>query len=251
MPLNSETRLAISDYLFRVVSAIVEQKKKIRKKKSPEKPFHDRLFPILLEARFSERSFSTSSGSWFQQIARLVALQFHAEAQVNFRVKGRLQPAAAALIEAITEAMDKGTPKRKPDRERDCREVLTVQWSGGTDRSVISDLFIRRNDNSELYFEMKTPTPNKEQCKKMKQHMLLITALKKDFPAIAFAGAAYNPYGDNQPYRNSAARQFMEIGKDFLIGREFWSVIGDDKTYDELLEISSAVGERIKPLLEL
>jgi hypothetical protein len=251
MSLNSETRFAISEYLYKVVSSIVEQEKKKRKRPSPEKPFHDRLFPILLEARFSERSFSTSSGSWFQQIARIVALQFHAEAHINFSVEGRIQPAAAALIEAIAVDMDKGNPKRKPDRERDCREVLMVQWSGGVNRSVISDLFIRRKDKSELYFEMKTPTPNKEQCKKMKEHMLLITALKKDFPAIAFAGAAYNPYGDGKPYKNSAARQFMEIGKDFLIGREFWSFIGDSNTYDELLEISSEVGERIKPLLEL
>lgn len=250
MPLSNDTRQAVSDYLFRVVSKIVEDKRK-KKKKSPEKPFHDRLFPILAEAKFSERSFSTSSGSWFQQIALMVAKQFHSEARLNFSVEGRIQPAAAALIEAITEEMDHGSPKRRPDRERDCNEVLTVQWQGGVDRSVISDLFVRRRDNSELFFEMKTPTPNKEQCKTMKKAILLITALRKGNPAIAFAGAAYNPFGDRQPYKHSAARQFLEVGKDFLIGRDFWSMIGDVDTYDELLEISSEVGERVKPLLEL
>lgn len=30
-----------------------------------------------------------------------------------------------------------------------------------------------------------------------------------------------------------------------LIGRSFWAKIGDDTTYDELLEISDAVGKQI------
>lgn len=206
--------------------------------------------PILSQVRFSERSFSTRSGSWFQQIAKLIAAQFHAEAHMNFVVKGRVQAAAVAHIDAITDAMDFGQPRRKPNREQDTREVTMVQSAGGSDRAVRSDLFVLRHDKSEMYFEMKTPEPNKGQCKKMKQDILLITALRMGHPAEAFAAAAYNPFGDGKPYTHGYALQFLEVGKDLLVGRDFWSLLGDKATYDELLKISSEVGESIKQILE-
>lgn len=245
MPLNEQTRAAIEDYLYKAVARYIEQNRtSIR-----EKPFHVRLLPVLSEVRFSERSFSTRSGSWFQQIATQIARQFHAEAHSNYLVQGRIQAAAESWITTIIEEMDHGQPKREPNRERDIKEVLTVQSPGGGDWSIRTDLFIQRKDKSELYFEMKTPEPNKGQCKKMKEDILLISALRKGFTASAYAAAAYNPYGDGKPYKHGYARQFLEIGKDLLVGRDFWALIGDETTYDELLKISSEVGERIKPLL--
>lgn len=241
MGLDKKTRSAIRAYLHTAVSGFVEE----HQSASGEKPFHVRLLPVLAEVRFSERSFSTRSGSWFQQIAKLVAAQFHKEAHLNFLVEGRIQPAAAAHIEQITEEMDHGHPKRKPNRNKDIQEVLTVQSPGGADKSVRSDLYILRHDGSEMYFEMKTPGPNKGQCKKMKQDILLISALRKGHPAQAYAAAAYNPYGDGKPYTHGYALQFLDIGKDMLIGREFWTLIGDAETYDELLAISAEVGQSI------
>jgi hypothetical protein len=205
--------------------------------------------PILADSKFSERSFSTRSGSWFQAIAKMVASHFHEEAHLNFLVEGRIQPAAEATITAIVEQMDHGAPRRTPSRARDIRQVLGVQGPGGTDRSIRSDLFVRRRDGSELYFEMKTPGPNKGQCKTIKHDILLISALKFRNRAEAYAAAAYNPYGDGAPYVHNYALQFLEIGADMLVGRPFWTMIGDDRTYDELLEISDEVGRRIRPLI--
>lgn len=205
--------------------------------------------PVLGETVFSERSFSTRSGSWFQKIATIVAKDFHKSAHSNFEVTGHIQPAAEAHIKAIVEEMDHGKPKRVPHREKDLFEVLTVQSTGGTARQVVSDLFVQTRDGRELYFEMKTPGPNKNQCKNMKQDILLIAALRKNNNAYAFAGAAYNPYGDGKPYTANYVAQFLEIGKDILIGRPFWEMIGDNSTYDELLKISTEVGESIKPLI--
>jgi hypothetical protein len=245
LPLSEGTRDAVRAYLFREVGRFVRH----QISNPREKPFHVRLLPGLAEVRFSERSFSTRSGSWFQQIAKIVATQFHAEVHLNFLVEGRIQAAAAAHIEQITEAMDHGAPRRKPARTEDINEVLTVQSPGGADKSVRSDLFVLRHDRSEMYFEMKTPDPNKGQCKKMKQDILLIMALRKGTPAEAYAAAAYNPYGDDKPYRNNFVKQFLEIGRDILIGRDFWTIVGDQDTYAELLEISGEVGKDIEQLI--
>ncbi|MDP4198413.1 MAG: TdeIII family type II restriction endonuclease [Bacteroidota bacterium] len=245
MPLTETTRQAIHDYLLRQVTRFVQDNRATAR----QKPFHVRLLPILSEVKFSERSFSTRSGSWFQEMARLVASQFHRAATLGYSVTGRIQPAAEADIVAITELMDHGVPRRIPNRANDIARVLGVQDPGGVDRSIISDLFILRHDDSELYFEMKTPDPNKGQCKKMKHDILLISALRKGHSAEAYAAAAYNPNGDDAPYMNNYARQFLEIGQDLLVGRQFWSKIGDDQTYDELLEVAEAVGNEIRPIL--
>jgi hypothetical protein len=242
MPLTSKTRESIKSYLSKVVAKFLSESLA----SATEKPFHSRLMPILGEAKFSERSFSTRSGSWFQSIAVLVAKDFHQDAQSNYLVSGHIQPAAEAHINAIVEAMDHGRPKRKPNRQTDIQEVLTVQSPGGAIREVRSDLFVLSRDSKELYFEMKTPGPNKGQCKAMKRDILLITALRKGNNAEAFASAAYNPYGDGKPYTYSYAQQFLEVGSDMLVGRPFWNMIGDEHTYDELLEISTEVGVDMK-----
>jgi hypothetical protein len=75
--------------------------------------------PPLSLVPFSERSFSTRLGGWFQEMALAVASQYNAEAHTNYLVGGHIQPAASAHIAAILEAMDHGNPRRIPNRELD------------------------------------------------------------------------------------------------------------------------------------
>lgn len=94
-----------------------------------------------------------------------------------------------------------------------------------------------------MYFEIKTPQPNKDTSMAMKRFILRVTAMRKGHAVEAHAATAYNPYGDGKPYTWNYANQFLQIGKDMLIGREFWSKIGDERTFDELLEIAEDVGK--------
>lgn len=127
--------------------------------------------------------------------------------------------------------------------------MLTVQSPGGALAEVRSDLFIRRRGGEELYFEIKTPDPNKGQCKTMKRDMLTIAALRKGHRAEAYAACAYNPGGDDAAFRNNFVAQFLEIPADIIVGRAFWELIGESGTYDELLEIAAEVGGSVRPLL--
>lgn len=216
------------------------------------RPFHARLMPgpFAAWAALNERSFSTRTGTWFQDIARVVARQFHPVAETKSTVAGNIRPAAQTHIEAILGDMDYGNPRRVPDRTKDLAEVVSVQGSGGTATQTISDLHVKRADGVELYFEMKTPQPNKGQCVQMKRQMLTIAALRASHVAEAYAAAAYNPFGDGKPYTWNYALQFMEPHKDFLVGREFWTKIGDGQTYEDLLTIAETAGEELTAYLE-
>ena len=111
--------------------------------------------------------------------------------------------------------------------------------------TVHADLYVLTSEHQEMYFEIKGATPNKDTSMAVKRFILRAAALRKGQAAETYGATAYNPYGDGQPYIWNYAKQFLEIGEDMLIGRKFWEKIGDDKTYDELLEISDMVGKQI------
>lgn len=245
MSLTRETRDEIFEFMRAQLSRYVRES--LAGPRS--KPFHERLMPPLSKVPFSERSFSTRLGGWFQVIAKMIALQYNSQAESNYLVEGRIRPAATSYIADVLEEMDHGKPRRKPNRRLDISQVLAVQSPGGTAGQVRSDLFVKTRKGKELYFEIKTPDPNKAQCVQMKRDILTIMALRKGFPAEAYAACGYNPFGDGAPYTANFVSQFLDIGRDILVGRDFWKIIGEASTYDELLTISSEVGEAIKPSL--
>jgi len=249
MSLNPDTRDAIHDYLLVELTRYIKENAAAGNN-AVVKPFHARLMPLLFNVTLSERSFSTRSGGWFQEMARIVASQFHPVVQLQYDVIGTIQPAASNHIETVLGKMDKGVPKRRPIRKTDINEVLTVQSAGGADLKVTADLFVKTSNGAEWYFEMKTAQPNKNQCKEMKRFILQVAALRFAEKGEAFASTAYNAEGDGVPTTDGKIKQFLEPGADILIGRQFWEKIGDQSTYDELLKISEEVGRRLSAMLE-
>ena len=112
MPLTVETRTAIRTYLVRELSRYIRENTQVATALDT-KPFHARLLPSLFQVQLSERSFSTRSGSWFQELARLVAAQYHAHAQLKYVLAGNIRPAAAAHIEAIISQMNVRSGKKE------------------------------------------------------------------------------------------------------------------------------------------
>jgi hypothetical protein len=253
LPLTDLTRQQIKDYLQRELERYIREGL-ANSSVSERKPFHARLMPTLFGVPLSERSFSTRSGNWFQVMARLVASQFHQKAVNGHRVSGDIQPATETLIRDWVEQMKAaGTDRARPNRQTDLARVLGNQFSGGVRRVVISDLFILTNDDRELYFEMKTVAPNLDTSEKMKRNILTISALRYQHSARAYASMAYNPAGEGHSYSeypdSRYALQFLELNEDLFVGRPFWTLIGDEDTYDELLEISEQVGHAVAHLL--
>lgn len=254
MTLSALTAGAIHSYLIKEGTRYIEEGTKAPDKSNLQ-PFQSRLAPgpFATWQRWGEHSFSTRSGSWFQQIALLVARQYHAHAELQHVVTGDLRNAASAHISEILNLMNRKeiAERRTPNRQVDLTEVLTVQGDGGTPANTTADLFVLTSSGHEMYFEMKTPQPNKGQCRDMKQQILLISALRKGHDVEARAAAAYNPFGEGADFAAKSkgfVRQFLDIGADMLVGRAFWETIGTVTTYDELLVVAEAVGQELNPL---
>lgn len=252
--LTAATKGEIGDFLVKEGSRFIEERA-AEPDQTELKPFHSRLMPLPFEAwsRWSERSFSTRSGGWFQHIALIVAREFHPRAELNYLVSGDIRNAAAAHIEELIALMSLKVGRRVPNRSLDIQQVMSVQGPGGSPRTAVSDLFVQRRDGLEMYFEIKTPSPNKGQCIEMKTRMLVITALRHGAKVEARSATAYNPFGEEADYRSHCSgwvRQFLDIGNDFLIGRDFWTAIGDEQTYGDLLAVAAEAGQTLTPLFE-
>lgn len=214
------------------------------------KPFHESLIPdgILSISEF-ERSFSTKLGTTFEECALLIAKGVHRDARRGQRVNGFVTPKAIKRIEAIASEIGNGGMKSKYPTY--VKEIIKLSKNGSTiERTSIADLYIKTKSGDELYFEIKSPKPNKGQCLEATMRLLQIQAITHDkSPKVkAFYATAYNPYGAKKnQYKHSFTLNYLDLKNQVLIGKEFWDVVGGPRTYEEVLAIYQEVGKEKGP----
>jgi len=258
--MKQETRHKIKGFLEGFIQGLIEEHKQpITKpthgisgrasKKGNFKPFHEALLPegILRINRF-ERSFSTKLGTTFEEVARLIAQDYHAEAKRGYVVRGNVSTEAIRIIENIINTIGSGRVKKDfPDL---INEVLGTSTAGGETRTRIADLYLKSRTGKEYYFEIKSPKPNKGQCLEATDRLLQIYAIRRIAPPQlnTFYAMAYNPYGDNKnEYNHSFAKNYMDLKNQVLIGKEFWDLVGGVGSYEEVLAIYQEVGKEKGP----
>ena len=257
------TRAKIKGYLEVFVDGAIEQQKKreiptfddprsyLNKTSSKPKlkPFHAAIIPQeILKINEFERSFSTTLGTTFEEAARLIALEHHAEVSRSFEIQGEVSSAALREIENQVVVFERAARvgEERPSLEKMIEAVLNARDVGEiSPRTARSDLYIRTYDGVELFFEIKSPAPNKDQCLSMTQRILrhhLIRGLPRPQVQSYFA-MAYNPYGpDRKDYKWSVAKMYLPFEQATLIGHEFWNIVGGPTAYEELLDIYYEVG---------
>lgn len=225
----------------------VEQYLGQRSAKGALKPFHHAIMPVeLLRINAFERSFSTKLGTTFEECARLIASEHHQQAVRGYSVEGQVSQSALNEIENLVRRL--GEPVSEPlSLASMVDDVLAHRREDDLVHiRVISDLYVRKRNGEEMFFEIKSPVPNKGQCLEVLQRILHVHLLRgKMRPAVcAYFAMAYNPFGDGrEEYRWSIARQYLPFEEAVVIADEFWRLIGGAGTYEELLQIYQEVGQ--------
>lgn len=261
--INEITRANIKQLLEKFVDSVIEDNKRrkrlkfdnasaylsLKSTKADLKPFHAALIPSQFMA-FSgfERSFSTKLGTTFEECARLIALDYHADVYRNHDLTGMVSDHAIREVERqvlrFHQARDEAD--EIPTLDQMIAAVLDARDEGEmSPRDTRSDLYIRAHNGTEYFFEIKTPVPNKDICFSLTYRILynhLIRGLPR--PQVqSYAAFAYNPYGGTRAdYRWSVAKRYLPFEQATLIGDEFWRIIGGETAYVELLEIYAEVG---------
>jgi hypothetical protein len=264
--INEITRAKIKGYLEGFIDGVVrDNKARTRQefgspreylsqasKKGKLKPFHAAIIPQEFMALSAfERSFSTKLGNTFEYCAHLIALDHHAEAHRSYDIFGEVSHSGLYEIEQQISHFHnlrekRGATVKVPSLEEMISAILSSHDNGAVARkSTRSDLFVRTHGGTEYYFEIKTPLPNKDICYKLTQRILMNHIIRgKARPQVqSYAAMAYNPYGDSRDdYQWSVAKMYLPFEQGTLIGDEFWTLIGGEGTYLELLEIYAEVG---------
>ena len=214
------------------------------------KPFHERLFSKekIREASFFHSCSTTIGVTLFQNIAFLIVKSNKNFKQIEkqYVVEGNFSKQAQSVIEEIIFDLGRkqnDTKKRTPNIKKEAKEVLAVSSKQGNKSTQIADLFLKRIDDEEIYIEIKTTKPNKGESKEAKRGMLKIIALKSKQVAT-FVGMAYNPY-EPEDFKWPLPLNYLKLGEDLLVGNSFWDFLGENGTYNELLEIFDETGKEI------
>jgi len=218
------------------------------------KPFHEKLFS---KERIRETSFfhscSTTIGvTLFQNIAYLIAKgnKNFKRVEKQFVVKGNFSNQAKSVIEDIIFDLGRkqnDPKKRMPNIKEEIKEVLQVSGTGEKS-SQIADLFVIDLKDNEIYIEIKTTKPNKGESEKIKRTLLKIVTLRNK-TVIVFCGIGYNPY-EPKEFAWPLPLNYLKLGEDLLVGKQFWDFLGGNGTYEELLNVFEEAGEELKEKIE-
>lgn len=215
----------------------VEEERRLR-------PFAFALVPeeVWKGAKF-ERSFATSFGAAWEEMALLVARDKYDHAERGGRYAGRLHQEQLSQIQRILNELESGS--RRPDWDAEFDSVLDARTGGMVDVGVIADLHAWNDDGSHLFFEVKAPKPNSDQTKVSKEKMLKLSAMLGT--TCAYYALPYNPYASREAYGWTPPKRWFNMSTDevVLIGPDFWDKVGGAGAWDDLMELLDEVGGKL------
>jgi len=142
---------------------------------------------------------------------------------------------------------DLRSASRKPDKEKETKEVLAVANKGNLGKKLKKrvDLFVEMKDGTEYYFEVKTAKPNINEFTGIKKQMLDWIAMRgSEKPKInikTIVAIPYNPY-EPKPYERWTLQGLFDLRQEVLVGPEFWDLLGGKNTYEDLLKVFEQAG---------
>ncbi len=247
MAITTQQNKQIKNYLIEKI----RQKLASYKPETNSMPFHFRLLGKDRMALFSFiQSVNTMLGtSIFEQIGKMIA-----EPKVNRAIgqynqlEGYISSEAVLKIDNIMR--DLRSVSRKPNKEKEIKEILTVANKGNLGKKIKKrvDLFIEMKNGIEYYFEIKTAKPNINEFAGIKKQLLDWIAIRgsqnSSVKLKTIVAIPYNPY-EPKPYERWTLQGLFDLKEEVLVGEEFWDLLGGKNTYIDLLKIFEQVGKEL------
>jgi hypothetical protein len=184
-------------------------------------------------------SLSTTLGmSIYEDVSCIIARESAEECSRNYGVGGSLSAAQRKVIGSIVNGLREGT--RTPNIYEETAEVLAASNTGAN--------FQQSGNIADYFFEIKTVKPNIDVFEKSKTKLLEWVARRRQKVKV-FLAFPYNPYHP-QVYSRFTTVNLMDSGNDFLVGNEYWDMLGGENTFTQLLEVFDITGRKYKKQLE-
>jgi len=209
-------------------------------------PFHSLFFTDEgLRAFKVQRTLVTRMGmQLYPKIALLIAQDKYSRAYLNHDIEGEADVGMIAKADRILDELRIGI--RKPDAEREWREIIASASGEKRKHKIRADLFIEDFETGPLFMEIKSPRPNIDVCTESKRKILYFKIINYNLNVEAYLAFPYNPFIKRENYSHRFTLRIMDIGREVLIGEEMWDKIGGKGTFNELLKILEEVKKELK-----
>ena len=211
-----------------------------------KKPLYAALVPDeIFKGSHFERSFTTSFGKVWEQLAKVVAETTSKTVKMEYSITGSVPDERLRRIQEVLNRLEhpeKRGQRITPNWDDELKYIL--QGKGNLiPTTVVCDIYIEK-DGKKYAFELKAPLPNSDQTKVSKEKLLKLYSMVETPITDAFYALPYNPYGKKEDYNwGFPARWFnMKQDKVVLIGDEFWDFIGGKGTYQLFIEEINKLG---------
>ena len=238
------------DKISSLLEKKIEDKLKRYARETSSMPFLTRLIQDgeKVAAYSFIHSIATTLGmSIYEDVSKIIAEETAKECFTKYDVGGVISREQKSVIDEIVRKLRNG--ERKVNHEQESKQVLNTSAKDGKAQKEgrIADFYMLRN-NTEYYFEIKTVKPNIDVFTASKTKLLEWIARRRKLVKV-FLAFPYNPYHP-QPYERFTEQGVLERGKEFLIGKEYWDFLGDEKTFEQLLELFDLVGKKFKEKIQ-
>lgn len=198
-------------------------------------------------------SLNTTFGtSIFEPVAETLASLRFDLAEKQFVVGDTITEQAQTEIQQI---MNDLTIGKLPNKIEEIERIRKVATSGRVNKlkTVKIDLFVKSNDGSAHFFDLKTVKPNISNFKDFKRTLLewIAIYLSKHPNANVYSYIAipYNPYKP-KPYERWTLKGMLDLDNELKVAEEFWDFLGGKGAYLELLDCFERVGIELRPEID-
>jgi len=120
-------------------------------------------------------------------------------------------------------------------------------------KTVKVDLFVQSVDGTVHLFDLKTAKPNISNFKDFKRTLLewiaIFLAKNPNAKVESYIAIPYNPY-EPKPYERWTLKGMLDLDNELKVGKELWDFLGNDGTYEELLNCFERAGMELRPEID-
>jgi hypothetical protein len=253
-------RKAVKEFILKTSLGILKKKKnRSIAELRQAMPFHLLFFGDEgIVAAANQRSIVTSMGQvLYPGLAKVIAELSYKEVVLGRKrsvtgIRGEIYERQCAVIDSILN--DLYAKRRKPDHEKEMKEILAA--TGGSKRTVevLPDLYVGDFKPAPLFVELKSPIANLDVSSESKRKILTFLAVmnaRRVRRAEAYLGFTYNPYVERDNFKHWPVLQMMDMQKQVLIGEELWDKLGGPGTFKAIVAIVREVRKDLINVLDV
>lgn len=214
------------------------------------RPFFDAIFTKeqILTHTIVHSFYTTFGISIYEQLVKILAEGAGYEAHTQYDLLGEIDSKTEGIISKID--MDLRSSKRIPDMNLEFEEIKKSIQKGklAQDPDKRVDVFIKKKDGTEAYFDITSPKPNIKEFVALKKKLLrwigLRLSIDKNARVLVALGLPYNPYYP-QPYTRWTKGNMYDSNQ-LMVGEDFWNFVAGEDIYEDFIKIFKEVGEELR-----